>query len=71
MEPAKESWTRMKVDDGQRDEQVECEDQPEELRRVLEAHQPTELERQKHSQTNHAVFAPWNEVCVKAQGTGA
>ena len=27
--------------------------------------------RQKHSQTNHAVFAPWCEVCVKAKGTGA
>ena len=59
VEPAEESWTRMEVDDGQHDEQVECEDQFEELRRVLEARQPTELERQKHSQTNHAVFAPW------------
>ena len=59
VEPAKETWTRMEVDDGQRDDQVECEDQPEEPRRVLEAHQPTELEMQKHSQTNHAVFAPW------------
>ena len=58
VEPAEESWARMEVDDGQHDEQVECEDQPEELRRVLEARQPTELERQKHSQTNHAVFAP-------------
>ena len=64
VEPAKESWTRMEVDDGQRDKQVECEDQPEEVMRVLEAHQPTELERQKYSQTNHAVFAPWCEVCV-------
>ena len=27
--------------------------------------------RQKHSQTNHAVFAHWCEVCVKAKGTGA
>ena len=66
MEPAKECWTRMEVDDGQRDEQVECEDQPEELRRVLEAHQPTELERQKHSQTNHAccVRTLMRGVCV-------
>ena len=32
---------------------------------MLAARQPTELERQKHSQTNHAVFAPWCEVCVK------
>ena len=65
------SWTRMEVDDGQREEQDESADQPEELRRVLAARQPTELERQKHSQTNHAVFAPWREVCVKAKGTGA
>ena len=41
-------------DDGQRDKKQESEDQPEELRRVLEARQPTELERQKHSQMNHA-----------------
>ena len=61
----------MEVDDGQRDKQEECEDQLEELRRVLEARQPTELERQKHSQMNHAVFATWCEVCVKAKGTGA
>ena len=26
--------------------------------------QPTEMQRQKHFQTNHAVFAPWCEVCV-------
>ena len=70
VEPAEESWTRMEFDDGQRDKQEESEDQPEELRRVLEARQPTELERQKHSQMNHAVFAPWCEVCVKAKGTG-
>ena len=38
---------------------------------MLAARQPTELERQKHSQTNHSVFAPWCEVCVKAKGTGA
>ena len=71
VEPADESWTRMEVDDGQRDKQEESEDQPEELRRVLEARQPTELERQKHSQMNHAVLAPCCEVCVKAKGTGA
>ena len=48
VEPAEESWTRMDVDDGgDRDEQGEA-DQPEELRRVLAARQPTELERQKH-----------------------
>ena len=41
VEPAEESWTRMEVDDGQRDKQEESEDQPEELRRVLEARQPT------------------------------
>ena len=63
--------SRMKVDDGHRDEQDESADQPEELRRVLAARQPTELDRQKHSQRNHAVFAPWCEVCVKAKGTGA
>ena len=34
-------------DGGDRDEQGEA-DQPEELRRVLAARQPTELERQKH-----------------------
>ena len=60
----------MEVDDGERDEQDESADQPEELRRVLAARQRTELERQKHSQMNHAVFAPWCEVCVKAKGTG-
>ena len=49
----------MEVDDGQRDKQEESEDQLEELRRVLEVRQPTELERQKHSQMNHVVFAPW------------
>ena len=38
-----ESWTRMEVDDGHRDKQEESEDQPEELRRVSEARQPTEL----------------------------
>ena len=71
VEPAEESWTRLDVDDGgDRDEQDEA-DQPEELRRVPAAHQPTEVERQKHFQTNHAVFAPWCEVCVKAKGTGA
>ena len=64
VEPAEESSTTMEVDDGQRDKQEESEDQPEKLRRVLEARQPTELERQKHSQMNHAVFAPWCEVCV-------
>ena len=37
----------------------------------MEARQPTELERQKHSQMNHAVFATWWEVCVKPKGTGA
>ena len=60
----------MEVDDGERDEQDES-DHPEELRRVLTARQSTELERQKHSQTDHAVFAPWCEMCVKAKGTGA
>ena len=58
------SWTRMEVDDGQREEQDESADQLEELRRVLAARQLTELERQKHSPTNHAVFVPWWEVCV-------
>ena len=63
--------SRRDVDDGHRDDQDEFADQPEELRRVLAARQPTELERQKHTQTNRAVFAPWCEVCVKAKGTGA
>ena len=40
------NWTRMEDDDGQRDEQDESADQPEEFRRVLAARQ---LERQKHS----------------------
>ena len=65
VEPAEESWTRpgeMDVDDGDHDEQDEAE-QPEEHRRVLAA--------PKHFQTNHAVFAPWCEVCAKAKGTGA
>ena len=53
--------TRVEVDDGQRDEQDESAGQPEELRRVLAARQPTEL----------AVFGPSCEVCVKAKGTGA
>ena len=69
VEPTEDSWTSMEVDDRQRDEQDESEDQPEELRRVLAARHSSELERQKHSQTNHAVFAPWCEVCVKAKGT--
>ena len=60
VEPAEESWTRMDVDDGDRDEQ-DAADQPEELRRVLAARQPTELERQKHFH----VLAPWCEgVCT-------
>ena len=70
VEPAEESWIRLEVDDGDRDEQDEA-DQPEEPRRVLAARQPTELERQQHFETNHAVFAPWCEVCVTAKGTGA
>ena len=70
VEPAEESWTRMEVDDGDHDEQDEP-DQPEELRRVLAARHPIELERQKHFQRNNAVFAPCCEVCVKAKGTGA
>ena len=61
----------MDVDDEDHDEQDESADHPEKLRRVLAARQPTELERQKHFQTNHAVFAPWCEVCVQAKGTGA
>ena len=64
VEPAEDSWTRMGVHDGQRDEQDESADQPEEFRRVLAARQPTELERQKIPQTNHVVFASWCEVCV-------
>ena len=50
------SWTRMEVDDGQRDEQDESADHLEELRRVLAARQPTELERQKHSSFKSGVF---------------
>ena len=60
VELAEESWTRpgeMDLDDGGHDEQDEAE-HPEELRRVLAARQPTELERQKHFQTDHAVFGP-------------
>ena len=70
VEPAEESWTRareMDVDGGDHDDQDEA-DQPKKLRRVSAARQPTELERQKHFQTNDAVFAPWCEVCVKAKG---
>ena len=58
------------VDDRDHDEQDEA-DQPQELRRVSAARQPTELEKQKHFQTNHVVFALWCEVCVKAKETGA
>ena len=56
VEPAEESWTRMEVDDGQRDKQEESEDQPEDLRSVgsSTAHRAGEA---KHSQMNHAVFA--------------
>ena len=61
------SWTRMEVDDGSRmNQRINQRSSGECWPR-----QPTELERQKHSQTNHAVFAPWYEVCVKAKGTGA
>ena len=56
------------MDEGEHDEQDKA-DEPEKLRRVLAARQPTELERQKHFQSNRAVFAPWCEVCVKAKGT--
>ena len=66
----RESWTRMDVDDGEHDEQDET-DQHEELRRVSAARQPTELESRSIFSTNHAVFAPWCEVCVKAKGTRA
>jgi len=63
VEVPEESWTRMEVDQEDRDECDEA-DHPEELRRVLTARQPTELEKQKHFQTNHAVFTLWCEVCV-------
>ena len=53
----------MEVDDGQRDEQDESADQLEELRRVLAARQPTELERQKHSSFKSGVFLI-SFVCV-------
>ena len=52
VEPAKGSWTRMDVDEGDNGEQDEA-DQPEELRRVLAA---------------RAVFALWCEVGVQAKG---
>ena len=56
VELAKESWTRVDVDDGgDRDEQDEA-DQPDEESSSCST--ATELERQKHFQTNHAVFAP-------------
>ena len=58
------SWTRMGVDDGQRDEQDESADQLEELRRVLAARQPTELERQKHSSLKSGVFLFISFFCV-------
>ena len=61
------SWTRMDVDNREHHDEQDEADQPEELRRVLAARQPAEM----HFQTNHAVFAPWCEVCVKAKGTGA
>ena len=63
VEPAEESWTRMEVDDGQHDEQVECEDQPEELRRVLEARQPTELEAETFSNESCCVRTLVRGVC--------
>ena len=46
-------------------------DQPEELKRVAAARQPSELEMQKRCQMNHAVFTSWCEVRVEAKGTGA
>ena len=71
-ELAMSNWNlrRTDVDDGDHDERDEAE-QPEELKRVLAARQPSELDRQKHCQMNHAVFAPWCKVRVKAKGTGA
>ena len=61
------SWTRMDVDNREHHDEQDEADQPEELRRVLAARQPAEM----HFQTNHAVFAPWWEVCVQGKGTGA
>ena len=60
----------MDVNVGEHDEQDEA-GQREDLRRVLAARQPVELERQKHLQTNHAVLSLWCEVCARAKGTGA
>ena len=53
-----------------RHEQDEA-DQLEELRRVLRVRQLIELERRKHFQTHHVVFAPGSQVCVKEKGIGA
>ena len=62
----------MEVDQEDRDhDEADEANHPEELWRVLTARQPTELEKQKQFQMNHAVFTPWCEVCVKAKGTGA
>ena len=68
VKPELEGRTRMDVDDRDHDERDEAE-KPEDLKRVLAARQPSELERQKHFQMNHAVFAPWCEACVKAKGS--
>ena len=58
------SWTRMEVDDGQRDEQDESADQPEELRRVLAARQPTELERGRNILKRIMLFSHLGARCV-------
>ena len=70
VEPPEESWTMMEVDDGDHDEQDEA-DQPEELKRVLAARQPTEVERQEYFSDESCCLRTLCEVCVKAKGTGA
>eukprot|EP00971_Amphidinium_carterae_P313078 6221951-Amphidinium_carterae.1 len=46
-------------------------EQPEELRRLIIAREPSTIERKRHEQENHAVYKDWCPICVAAKGTGA
>ena len=46
-------------------------EEAEEVRRVLRAREPAEYQRRVHEQQNHATFAEWCEVCLKAKSTGS
>ena len=53
----------MDVDERDHDERHEAE-QPEEVKRVLAGRHFSEVEKQRHCQMNHVVFAFWCEVWV-------